>query len=159
MRCHHFASAGLTLAVLLLIGSSATAQDPKTPDDPVIATLHGIVNSFFKELKNSPPSAFNVVLLKDSQQILQKKEAVAKLIVAAAGLEKKYGGYKGHDRISAKTIGSDLVLMKYLYKCSLHPVVWHFTFYRNFQASGEQNEWIVISVRFDTDLELLALEP
>ena len=42
------------------------------------------------------------------------------------------------------------------------PVVFHFVFYRapRAEATGESNnDWRVIIVRFDTELELLALDP
>ena len=60
------------------------------------------------------------------------------------------------------TIGNDLVLMKYLYKCETFPVVWYFTFYRT-SPRGERtadtgDSWRVIIVRFDTELELLGLD-
>ena len=53
-----------------------------------------------------------------------------------------------------------LILMKYLYKCEDFPVVFYFTFYRKPERGdlpAEKNDWRVIIVRFDTELELLGL--
>ena len=45
--------------------------------------------------------------------------------------------------------------MKYLFKCEKFPVVWYFTYYRDFSRAGGEDYWVVISVRFDTQVELL----
>ena len=88
-----------------------------------------------------------------------KTAAVEALIKKTDALTATFGDYRGSERIFAKSIGKDLVLLKYLYKCEHYPIVWHFTYYRTAQtAEPTTSKWIVIAVRFDTDLELLALE-
>ena len=89
--------------------------------------------------------------------LLKQESALAKLIDQTAKLtaSEKYGAYRSHERIRLRTIGRDLVLLRYLYKCENYPIVWYFTFYRTSPAAATAPSWRVISVRFDTDLDLL----
>lgn len=72
----------------------------------------------------------------------------------------RYGEYRTFERIATKRVGSDLALLKSLYKCEHFPVVWYFTFYRTPQriegAAGSAGAWRVVIVRFDADVERLA---
>ena len=49
------------------------------------------------------------------------------------------------------------MLVRYLLKCEKFPVIWHVVFYRNFAraAGATEDTWVVISVRFDTQVEAL----
>lgn len=124
--------------------------------DPVIDPLDVRAGRFFglvSQKKISP--AYDDLLgarsfaSKDERKILEDQTAL---------IETTYGSYRGFERVYARQVGSDLVFVKYLYKCSRFPVLWHVTFYRS-TASGElgPDTWQVVSVRFDTDLELLTL--
>ena len=150
--------------LVLLIGFPAAAQEPDSAVDPKIVLAEKTVDAFFADLQTSETeteNAFKEVLLKGSTQLLSeaKRPALNSLIQKTdALLKEKYGKYRGHERISAKSIGKDLLLLKYLYKCEHYPIVWHFTFYRKGKTSEPAaSPWNVIAVRFDTDLELLAL--
>ena len=58
----------------------------------------------------------------------------------------------------AHTTPMSTLLLKYLFKCEAFPVVWYFTYYRDFSHSrtaSEDENWVIIAVRFDTQLELL----
>ncbi|MCH8922030.1 MAG: hypothetical protein IIA67_02640 [Planctomycetes bacterium] len=153
----------LPMSLVLLIGFPVAAQEPdNTVGKAEIDNLEKIVAAFFTELQTvdkKSEDAFQKVLLKGSDQLLKKQPALKSLIKKTdALLNGKYGKYRGSDRISAKSIGKDLVLLTYLYKCEDYPIVWHFTFYRKAQTvEATASQWIVIAVRFDTDLELLAL--
>ena len=80
------------------------------------------------------------------------------LVARTNDLETKYGKYRAFEQVSAKRVGGDLVLMRYLYKCENFPVVWHLTFYHA-PSSGESSTtngaWRVVAVRFDANLEAL----
>jgi hypothetical protein len=163
----------LPVSLVLLIGFSVAAQEPdNSATETEIAMLEKRVADFFADLqasrdsKNSSKQTFRKVLLKEetplaSAQLLsdQKKPALQSLVAKTDALQVKFGNYRGSDKISAKSIGKDLVLLKYLYKCERYPIVWHFTFYRTAPtAESTTGPWIVIAVRFDTELELLALD-
>jgi hypothetical protein len=76
-------------------------------------------------------------------------------------IEQLYGVCRGYETVYTKKVGSDLVFMKYLYKCERCPVLWHVTFYRtgagNESLADSSRAWQVVSIRFDTDMELLTL--
>ena len=158
----------LPVSLVLLVGFPVAAQEPDNTVDPEIVMLDKKVFEFFADLQISgsleekSKHAFQEVLLKGSTQLLKKEKqpAFQALIKKTdALLKEKYGKYRGSERISAKSIGKDLVLLTYLYKCEHYPIVWRFTFYRKAtNAEPTASQWIVIAVRFDTDLELLALE-
>ncbi len=153
---------GILLVVISLsIGGRSLGQDPV---DPVVEQLHEKVSQFLEGISHGSGSsgskAFEIFL---AGSPLSKKTADREaLIKSTAELTVRFGDYRSFEQISAKRIGKDLVLMKYLYKCETFPVVWYFTFYRA-PSRGERSadttdSWRVIIVRFDTELELLALD-
>jgi len=60
-----------------------------------------------------------------------------------------------HEFLDSKPVGSDLILMRYLYKSDT-PVIWYFTFYRSQTAA--RPTWNCIGIRFDTDIDSLFKE-
>ena len=81
----------------------------------------------------------------------------ASLIDGNSRMEGLYGNFIKSERISVREVGDDLVLLKYLHKAERYPVVWYFTFYRPPDDREDDQRWVVISVRFDTRLDLLGL--
>ena len=135
----------------------AQAQDTQLSGNPLLTIINSHVGPFFEGVSlGQAQNAFNV-LLADSP--LQKQdEAVNTLIAKTKEIEKNYGRYRAYERVSIRSVGTDLVLAKYLYKCEKLPVIWYFTFYRNpapGNPSPEEDAWRVIAVRFDTDLDSL----
>ena len=45
-------------------------------------------------------------------------------------VEKRYGKFIGYELLDKKHIGSSLVKFTYLAKCSKHPLIWDFIFYK-----------------------------
>jgi hypothetical protein len=92
--------------------------------------------------------------------LAKQTEAVKTLIDKTNELKAKYGECRKFERIAARRVGEDLVMLKYLYKCEDFPVVWYFTFYRTPSRSDvaltDSGSWRAIIVRLDTDLESLA---
>ena len=154
----HTVTLGLTLAAILLVADhAALAQESPAESDPVLVALDARVSQFLEGVSmNQAQSAYQELLA--GSQLLKQTEALKELVDKTGGLEKKYGKYRAFEQIAAKRIGSDLVLLKYLYKCENSPVVWYFTFYRTpapGESSADSAAWRVITVRFDTELELL----
>ena len=155
---HRLSLGLLAVAACLLSGQTSSGQETV---DPVIVPLHDKVSLFLEGISHgSVPNAFEKLLIGSP---LSKKtadrEALVKRTSELTGL---YGEYRAFESISAKRIGNNLVLMKYLYECETFPVVWYFTFYRT-PPRGERppdtvDLWRVIIVRFDTELELLGLD-
>ena len=149
----------LAVAFCLLSGRTSPGQET---EDPVIVQLHEKVSRFLDGISHglAQKKAFEEFLI--GSPLLKKTADRESLLKKTSELPGLFGEYWTFERISAKRIGNDLVLMKYLYKCETFPVVWYFTFYRT-PRRGERpadtgDTWRVIIVRFDTELELLGLD-
>jgi hypothetical protein len=73
----------------------------------------------------------------------------------------RFGSFKDYEKIDAKPIGKDLVIIRYLLKCELYPVVWTFTFYRRPTSPTTLTtaaQWQIVGLRFDTNLDILILK-
>jgi hypothetical protein len=143
--------------VAYVLSHAAYAAPGDETSDPVLEKCDDLLGRFFEQVgKGESNKALNE-LLKDSA-LLRQSEALKTLADKAKDLDKKYGKYRGFDRIDAKRIGKDLILLRYLYKCDEFPVVWSVAVYRDFKRGDvEGNNWIIVSLRFDTDLDLLGL--
>lgn len=147
------------LPIGVLVGAllSATLTLGQQPD-PAIETLDKRVTTFFEAIKaKNIPGAY-LGLLSGGQ--VGTPEERKKLEDETAKIESLYGTYRGAERVYVKQVGTDLVFLKYLYKCGKFPVLWHVTFYRT-PATGDLSSrsptWQLVSIRFDTDLEVLTL--
>jgi len=142
---------------------AAAAQEPASdPDDPEVVKLDRRSIRFLQtiseqsavQLETAFAELFEGSRLK--QQIEQPTGKLQELIEETAELHTKFGPLQGIEPIGAKRVGEDLVLLRYLYKCEDYPVIWYFTYYNDFgDRAGEGKRWIVIAIRFDTNLESL----
>lgn len=120
------------------------------------------VEAFFLNLAASPSKAFEDLLKGGPLAGSGATGSTDSLRMKLSTVANQFGRYHGHERIDAKLIGSDLILMRYLYKCDKFPIVWYFTFYRTptsvaTASTSGGSAWMVIGIRFDTNLEVLAL--
>ncbi len=149
-----FTIGALVGALLTQTVTLALGQQP----DPVIDPLHDRVSVFFEDVSQKRFRTAYDELLGDKQ--LGSQEDRELLVKETEKIEDLYGEYRRFEPVYTKKVGSDLVFVKYLYKCARFPVLWHVTFYRS-SANGESGldsrAWQVVSIRFDTDLELLTL--
>jgi len=150
------------IVLVLLSGAIAVcprycaAQDTEQPADPVVIKLDQRVMRFLDAVPTADADeAFDSLLA--GSPLLQQADAVETLAKTSTEAMTRYGAYHGSDQLSAKRIGKDLVLMKYLLKCEQFPLVWYFVFYRDFSRQSNtsviDDPWTVISVRFDTQVE------
>ena len=158
MTRHHFTALTLSVVAMLLAGAStAAAQESTKEKDAVLTALDERVSQFLEGVSSGEAqSAFQELL--SGSQLLKQTDAVKDLVARTNDLETKYGKYRAFEQVSAKRVGGDLVLMRYLYKCENFPVVWHFTFYRapsSGELSTKNGAWRVVAVRFDPNLEAL----
>jgi hypothetical protein len=145
-----FTTAGLTLV------PGAAAQEEQALADPVVGKLDQRVTRFLDAVASGDPSdAFADLLL--GSQLVEQEDAVRLLVARSKEIAQRYGAFRESEQIGAKRIGKDLVLLKYLFKCEKFPLVWYIAFYRqtNRQAGTNDDQWVVISVRFDTQVERL----
>jgi hypothetical protein len=154
--CSNRSNILLAAAILLVFSGrlSAALDEPKEKDS-VLSALDARATQFLEGISLGQSYSSLQDLLAGSQ-LLKQTDALKDLVARTNDLENKYGKYRGFEQVSAKRVGNDLVLMRYLYKCENYPVVWHFTFYRTPNSGETKNgNWRVVAVRFDTDLEQL----
>lgn len=120
-------------------------------DSDVSSLQQRINNGFFDTLSTQASSADAYQrLFSGSQSQIPDIQDMAKKTEDMM----KEGTRWRHEFMDAKTIGNDLILIRYLYKSDTHPVIWYFTFYRS--QSGLR--WNCINVRFSTNLDSLFQE-
>lgn len=147
----------IAAALLMVSVTLLAAEDEGREKDPVLAALDARVAQFLEAISLGQSQGAFADLLAGSQ-LLKQADAVKDLVARTNDLEAKYGAFRAFEKLSARRIGNDLVLMRYLYKCENFPVVWHFTFYRppkSGETRAKTGTWRVVAVRFDTDLEQL----
>lgn len=153
-------------AVLLLAAWTSVAQAQPTPDETTQTALRARVQQFLDTIGRTDvvPTANDIraaydALIKNGPLAQDRAAEVRNAIVERTlRLRVDYGAPRGTLLVSSRAVGSNLVLMKYLQEFEQFPVVWYFTFYRiGPQPTGDT--WAVIAVRYDTQLEPLALEP
>ena len=146
-----FSIAALAVVFTVMLSAQASGQQP----DPVVDGLNKRMRTFFDQIKMSRiPEAYSELLKTGPLSTREDRKGLedqTKLIEAT------YGPYRGDEPVYTKRIGSDVILAKYLYKCERYPVLWHVTFYQMTTGTDTSRTWQVVSIRFDTDLELLAL--
>ena len=148
----------ITLCLLLLCLGQPRPSPAQGTSDPDIDALDRKVRQFFDGVSADDAQAAYKRLL-DGSQLAKQAEAVKGLVDKTRELKTKYGDFRNYELVTAKRIGKDVVVLKYLYQCEHFPVVWYVTFYRSPQRGdpGEEgNSWRVVILRFDTDLESLA---
>ena len=155
MLCTRIGTPCVLLLALLIFANRAVGAEDTVIADPVVAKLHDKVVRFLESVSAETNTAFNDLLL--GSPLSEQKDSVRSLVDKSKEIADRYGAFRESEQISAKRIGKDVVLLKYLYKCEKFPVLWYFAFYRDFTRSTAAGDdyWLVISVRFDTQIEAL----
>jgi hypothetical protein len=148
-----------TVFALLPMAAFAAAQESVTPEmQPEVAIVKQRADDFFTQLAGAMPDAERAVRSIIANGPLQdpaRTEDIKKLIDQAQALDQRVGAYKGHEWVSSRHVGSDLIFLRYLYKGEKFPLVWYFTFYRTNGPAGTIRDWTLISLRFDNKLDVL----
>jgi hypothetical protein len=140
----------------LLAPRAALGQASGAEAEAEIELLQSRVEQFFGSLTNSaegPERAVRQVV--GNGPLKDRNDDINKLIEQAGALDQRYGGYSGHESVSERAVGKDLIFLRYLYKGEKFPVVWYFTFYRTGANGSIKREWQLISLRFDSKVEAL----
>ena len=134
--------------------SNVTAQ---TSTDSEMTALQTRIKGFFDKLTAQPsspdafPNAYQRLL-----SGLQSQETGIQDMVPKTEAMMKNGTRWQPEFLDSKSVGSDIILVRYILKSETHPVVWYFTFYR--PPTGTIRTWNCIGVRFDTNLDSLFKE-
>lgn len=146
----------LALAITF-VPATCRAQETLTPElQTELEQVQKNVDLFFRNFTDKSVGIDRALrdLLVNSP-LKDRREAIAALTQQASQLEKQYGGYLGHERVAFKAYGTDLLVVRYLFKCERYPVVWHFYFYRPSTASLIRREWTLVELRIDASLSSL----
>ena len=124
------------------------------PDDAALEQPKMQAAEFLESLSSNVEEAYDA-LLKNSpvgrdQERLKKVVADTKRLFLPGAPYGRPRAEKAAEQVKAQLVGSDLAILRYLYKFDQLPVVWHFSFYRT------NGKWVVVGVRFDHEYELLA---
>jgi hypothetical protein len=146
----------LTLVLQAAAGIAFGQELAREVSDEDLTKVKGRVDQFFQSLTSrtlGPDRAFREVIA--DGPLKDRNDEIAKLIEHALALDQRYGIYTGHELASTKTIGADVVFLRYLYKAERFPVVFYFTFYRPGSVGGVQRDWSLIALRFDARIDSL----
>lgn len=151
----------LALGTMLLTAASARAQETARSDDAEARSLEENVEDFLKELRFGNVRDGLTSLLKNSPLTTQK-EALVAIEQKLSDIPSQYGEVRDFERISVSRIGKQhVVLLRYLINCEAYPLAFQVVYYRAFKRgetprAGE--DWVVVSLRCDANVELLAPE-
>ena len=149
-----------TIAVLTcLTCMSISLTSVQGQENTDLTKLHEQINAFFANLNNETVETKLAFADLIADGPLAKNENVKNLIAKYDEITGQYGKYLEHEQVDARFIGKDLAILRYLYKAERFPVVWYFTFYRPPLTPSDDNKWMIVTIRFDTRLELLGLLP
>ena len=127
------------LALLMVF----TASRARAQDDADVKELTDRAKTFLAGLSKDAAGSFDTLLVNSS---LAGTDEMERLTAAAKELPTKYGDFLEAERVEARRVGQDLVLLTFLYKAERFPIVWRFAFYR------PRESWAVVSLRFDSKL-------
>ncbi|MDO4587128.1 MAG: hypothetical protein Q4C95_07510 [Planctomycetia bacterium] len=133
--------------------SQAKAQTEKVTSND-LEVLHSNIKLFFENLSDSnkgPKKAFEDIL--KNSPLRSDEKVTNDLMNGLKEINTRFGNYVSFEEIGTKSIGNDLVVIRYLYKCQNYPVVWYFTYYRPL-AKTENSSWTLIGFRYDSDLDI-----
>lgn len=150
------------LLLAIVVGRDSDTFAPSTVEAQTGATgadveaLRASIGNFFENLSDpnqGPRKALDELAkntaLGENEALLTELSDNMKLIAA------NFGAYVAYEPVGVKTVGSDLIEFRYLYKCQNHPVVWRFTYYRPRPNAADATSvpWTLIGARFDSNLD------
>lgn len=150
---------GVVVAMVVWAGL-AGAQEVSENAAAVPSGLNPRVDQFLDAVGRGQVQAAYDTLLKGSA-LAQQTESLASLVARTAELNDRYGRFVEAEALPTRLVGRDVAVVKYLYKCEQYPVVWTLVFYRPYrgnETAARDDDWRVIAVRFDTEIESLARE-
>jgi len=125
---------------------------------PDVEALRESIGNFFENL--SDPNKGSVAAVEDFLKNSAMSEAgKTRLVDGLKKINGNLGAYVAYEPIGVKSLGNDLVVFRYLYKCQDYPIIWYFTYYRPRAKSGDATaNWSLIGFRYDTNLDAALLD-
>ncbi len=141
--------------VATVVGASLPISAQETSvEDREVQQMQSQVEEFFRLLAQQQLSQAYERLLNNNPTLLQG----AQEMIRRTGQLRQHGPLVQYHRIWARQVGPHVLVFCYLAEHRRLPVVWYVTFYRVPQTDSTQDDnWMVIRVRFDTDIERVAL--
>ena len=160
---------------MLVVASIAFALRTQSPETQAqtqinsnavdVESLRESIGVFFENMsdQNKGPNKAVEDFLKNSA-LAENEKTKGRVAEGLKAINQNFGAYVSYEEIGLKSIGEDLIVFRYLYKCENYPVVWYFTYYR---PRGQRSEsttssttppWTLIGFRFDTNLDAALLD-
>lgn len=143
--------------------SESKAQTQTSSAGYDLAVLRESIGNFFENMSDPSKGANKAAeeFLKNTP-LVENEKSVARFADDLKLINQNFGSYVSYEPIGVKTVGADLVVFRYLYKCQNYPVIWYFTYYRprakSADASSTSPTWTLIGFRFDTNLDSALLD-
>jgi hypothetical protein len=148
---------GVLLFLFLLPVIPVRPAGAQLPTADTYKELDDNIQTFFKSLVSSGNTAraFENLLL---QSPLGTSSAVTDIRTKLDETKKLVGEFQAYEPYLKKSIGKDIVQIKYILKGEYYPVIWTFTFYRKPSPQGSADNqlgpWQLIEMRFDSTLDV-----
>ncbi len=154
---------GLLLISFFLVGAmigrvewtkNASAQ---VAAENELGLLHGRIRSFFENLTETgkgPKKALEEIL--KNSPLGADEKLTGELADKMKDINSRYGACVSFEEVGTKSVGNDLIIIRYLYKCENYPVIWYFTFYRPRPKTADTvaRNWTLIGLRYDSNLDI-----
>ena len=143
------------------VENPVVAQQSTAAYNADVEALRESIGNFFENLSDSSKGARKAVdeFVKNSA-MAENEKTRAKIADGLKTINANFGEYVSYEAIGVKTVGTDIIVFRYLYKCQDYPIVWYFTFYRPRSKSqdGPASSWNLIGFRYDTNLDAALLD-
>ena len=157
-------AAAFLLAIVFASRNDETrAQTQQNAVSTDVETLRESIGNFFENMSdvNKGPNKAVEEFLKNSS-LADNEKTRSRVAEGLKTINQNFGAYVAYEPIGVKTVGTDLLVFRYLYKCQDYPVVWYFTYYRPRAKSAEATlgapAWTLIGFRYDTNLDAALLD-
>ncbi|MBQ9874997.1 MAG: hypothetical protein IJM30_11100 [Thermoguttaceae bacterium] len=141
-------------------GLEVGAQQPAQTEQQGTDRLRDSIAAFLDNLAD-PKGAQKAVddFLKNSP-LGENEKTKTKIVDGLKTVNANFGNYVACESIGVKTVGTDLIVFRYLYKCENYPIVWYFTYYRPRPKNSDAptGDWKLIGFRYDTNLDAALLD-
>ena len=128
-----------------------------------LTPLRTNIKTFFENLSDNNKGAKKALeeIMKNSP-VAGDEKLVGDLAAMLKVMGTRFGNYLTFEETGIKSIGNDLIVIRYLYKCQNSPVVWYFTYYRPPIKTGDvvagTGTWSLIGLRFDSNIDVALKE-
>ncbi len=142
-------------------GKKVVAQQTNATPNADVEALRESIGNFFENLSDSskgPRKAVDEFLKNSSMADFEKTKT--KIVDGLKNVNATFGDYVSYEPIGVKTIGNDLIVFRYIYKCEEYPIFWYFTFYRPRPKTQDAstNSWRLIGFRYESNLDAALLD-